>query len=303
MIKKTLKFSAVLILILIIWFSFFKTYDHEINFEVNVPTGTMYDILSSDIGWRKLGKELDIKDKVVFKSFIQDIKINNTPFELQWKFENKNDTNAVVHLNLLNKKNSLAERYKCLFRTSEHLDSLVLISQAFKTKANTFATAFKIEINGKDTIPAQTYLYVDEQSKRDRKAGKMIKSNGQLFAKNRDSLVTKTGEPFVYVQNWDLDTDDIQFRYAFPVKPQESYPEDDKVKVGQMNKRPALKATFYGNYSLSDQAWLALYNYAERQNIPIELTPIEVFYNNPMLGGDDRLWRAEVFMPLKKSSE
>lgn len=301
MIKKLLKLSVVLFVVFMIWFSFFKTYDHEISFNVNVPSGTMYDIITSEIGWQKLGKELKIKNKDKFKSFTQEININNVPFELDWKFENVNDTNAIVRLNMLNKENSLKERYLSFFKSSNNLDSLILISKAYKTKANTFATAFRIEMNGIDTIPAQTYLYVNEKSKRDSKAGKMIKSNGHLFSKNRDSLVTKTGETFVYVQNWDLKTDDINFRYAFPVKPQDNYPTDDKVKVDKISETPALKATFYGNYSLSDQAWIALYNYAERKDISIELKPIEIFYNNPMLGGDDRQWKAEVFMPLKSN--
>ena len=303
MVKKLLKFSIALFLLLIIWFSFFKKYDHEISFVVKVPSGTMYDILTSEIGWLRLDKELNIKEKEVFNSFTQELDINNTLFELRWKLENRNDTNALVRLNILNKENSLKERYLSLFQSSENLDSLILISQAFKAKANTFSTNFKIEINGQDTIPAQTYLYAEGQSKRDKKAGKMIKSNGYLFAKNNDSLITKIGETFVYVKDWNLENDSIKFRYAFPVTPQNSYPVDDLVKVDEIKQMPALKATFYGNYSLSDQAWVALYNYAKMNDIPIELTPIEIFYNNPMLGGDDRLWKAEVFMPIKTTTE
>jgi effector-binding domain-containing protein len=251
------------------------------------------------VAWQQLDKELNINEYDVFKQFIHEVNINNTPFELQWRFESRNDTNAVVKLNFLNKENSLKERYSCLFKSSPNLDSIIFISQAFKAKANAFARSFKVLIDGIDTIPSQTYLYIKEQSKRDSKAGKMIKTNGYLFSKNKDSLVTKTGETFVYVKKWDLETDSINFRYAFPIKPQSTYPTDDMVMVDDMIEQPALKATFYGNYSLSDQAWIALYNYANRNDISVELTPIEIFYNNPMLGGDDRQWKAEVFLPLK----
>lgn len=303
MINKILKFSIVLFVVFIGWFSFIKTYDHEITFLVKVPSGTMYDIVSAEVAWRQLNKDLNITGKEVFKEFVQDVNINNTPFELQWKFENRNDTNAVVKVNFLNKKNSLKERYLCLFKSSPNLDSIIFMSQAFKTKADAFARSFKVEIDGIDTIPSQTYLYVEAKTKRDQKAGKMIKNNGYLFSKNKDSLVTKTGETFVYVNNWDLETDDIEFRYAFPVETQSTYPVDAMVMVDKMLRTPALKATFYGNYSLSDQAWVALYNYANRNDIAIDLTPIEIFYNNPMLGGDDRQWKAEVFMPIKPTTE
>ncbi len=304
MINKLLKFSAVLFVIFIVWFSFFKTYDHQVFFTVNIPSGTMYDIVSAEVGWEQLNKDLQIKDKEIFKRFVQDLTIDNVPFELQWNFENRNDTNAVVRLNILNKENSLKERYLSLFQSSDNLDSIIFISQAFKAKANTFARSFRIEINGEDTLPSDVhYLYVNESSERNKKAGKMIKSNAMLFSKNRDSLVTKLGNPFVYVQNWDLETNHIDFRYAFPIEEQNSYPVDDKVLFDKLESRPALKATFYGNYSLSDNAWVALYQYAQRNDIAVELTPIEIFYNNPMLGGDDKKWKAEVFMPLKLSTE
>lgn len=300
--KKILKFLGLLFLVVVIWFSFIKTYDHHIQFKVDVPAGTMYDLLLKENTWVNLNKELKIKDYNKFKSIQQELNVNGLPFNMLWTFENKNDTNAIVHLDFTNEKHSLKERYLSLFKSSENLDSLIKLSQSLKTKANNFSKAFKIEINGIDSIPKMTYLYVSQNTMRIKKAGDMIQNNARLFVKNQDSLVTKTGNTFVYVKDWDLETDSIHFRYAFPVKSKATYPIDDIVNVDTLEKQAALKATFYGNYSLSDQAWLALYHYAERNEIDIDLTPIEIFYNNPMLGGDDKKWKAEIFMPIKNSS-
>jgi effector-binding domain-containing protein len=300
--KKIISFIAFFIIVIVLWFSFFKPYDHHISFKVDVPPGTLYDMMTDEKTWQNLNKDLIISDKDKFKSLTQELLIDEKPFELLWNFENKNDTNAIVHLDYLNKNNSLKERYLSLFKASDNQDSLIKLSNFFKTQANNFSNSFRVKVNGLDTLPPMVYLYVNQSTTRNKKAGNMIQNNARLFMKNKDSLVTKTGNPFNFVKSWYLSTDSIQFRYAFPVKSQAYYPTDKFVKVDSLPETPVLKATFYGNYSLSDQAWTTLYHYAERNNIPIDLTPIEIFYNNPMFGGNDRQWKAEVFMPLKKSS-
>ena len=50
----------------------------------------------------------------------------------------------------------------------------------------------------------------------------------------------------------------------------------------------------------SDRAWFALLNYAQNKGIAVEEKPIEVFYNNPNMGGDELSWKTEVYMPIKK---
>ncbi len=35
-----------------------------------------------------------------------------------------------------------------------------------------------------------------------------------------------------------------------------------------------------------------------KNNITIEHKPFEIFYNNPNLGGNDLVWKAEIFMPI-----
>lgn len=295
--KKILRFIGLLLLVILIWFSFIKPYDHQIDFEVNLPAGSVYYMILDTTNFEN--KTLKINDKNLFKSVRMETSFNQKPFELLWEFENLNDTNAKVHLYFKNQNNSLKERYKSLFNQSQYLDSLVSLSKTLKTKANNFSEFFKVEINGLETLEETAYLYVEHKSKREEKAGDMINSNSLLFRKNRDSLVTKTGQTFVKVDNWKPDTDSISFRYAFPVKSQAHYPTDQFVKADTLKKHQALKATFYGNYSLSDQAWIALYHYAKRKSIDITLSPVEIYYNNPMLGGDDKKWKTEVFMPVK----
>ena len=58
---------------------------------------------------------------------------------------------------------------------------------------------------------------------------------------------------------------------------------------------------YNGNYITSDRAWYELLDDAERKNIEVHQTPVEVFYNNPNYGGDELNWKAEIYMPLKNN--
>ncbi len=296
--KKILSFLGILFIVIIIWFSFFKTYDHQIEFEVNIPKGSIYHMISDINNWED--KNIKTEHKILFESIHQTTEINQKPFELLWQFENLNDTNARVKLYFKNKQHSLAERYKSLFNKSENLDSLVKVSKRFKHKAQNFSDFFSIVIYGIDTINPTAYLYVKHRTKRANKAKEMINSNALLFQKNRDSLVTKTGKTFVKVNHWQPETDSISFRYAFPVLSQKTYPVDKLVKADSLKPQKALKAIFNGNYRISDQAWLAMYHYAKRKGIKLDLSPVEIYYNNPMLGGNDKNWRTDIYMPIKE---
>ena len=72
-----------------------------------------------------------------------------------------------------------------------------------------------------------------------------------------------------------------------------------KVTYLNLNKGQGLIAIYNGNYITSDRAWYALLNYADKNNISVDALPIEIFYNNPEMGGNALLWKTEVYLPLK----
>lgn len=298
--KILLRIIITLCLVLLVWFSFFKKYDHRISFEVNISPLAFHNMLLDSTKWSSISqnqpKIIDVNNA---RSINHKLKINQIPFELYWEITNKNDTNSEVKLYYKNLENSIKERVLSLIRRSDNQKVLKEIAIGFKQSAKQFSENFKINIEGIDTIPSLTYLYIDLKGKRDDKALNMIKANALLFVKNNDSLVKKNGNVFVKIQSWNTTTDSIAFRYAFPIQPQKQYPTDTTVKADSLLAVPALKATYYGNYRNSDQAWLALITYAESHHIELDMQPLEIFYNNPISGGDDRKWKAEIYIPIK----
>jgi effector-binding domain-containing protein len=107
----------------------------------------------------------------------------------------------------------------------------------------------------------------------------------------------------VEITHWDQENDSLYYNFGQPVFVDDSLPKQQGIEYKQLKKRPAIKAVYNGNYITSDRAWYALMDYAKQNNIPIEPTVLEVFYNNPNMGGNDIEWKAEIYMPIKENNE
>lgn len=113
--------------------------------------------------------------------------------------------------------------------------------------------------------------------------------------------VTLNGLPFVEVENWDIKANRLTYNFCYPIVRSEKLPNHPEISYKRIFSKKTLKAIYNGNYLTSDRAWYALLDYAQKNNIAVENKPIEVFYNNPNMGGDELNWKTEVYMPLKES--
>ena len=119
-----------------------------------------------------------------------------------------------------------------------------------------------------------------------------------FIVKNDISL---NGKPMVEITYWNMDNDSIHFNFCYPIIKNDTLPVDNIIKYKNIENKKALKAIYNGNYISSDRAWYALIDYAKNNNIEIEKEALEIFYNNPNLGGNAIKWKAEVFLPLNKT--
>ncbi len=95
-------------------------------------------------------------------------------------------------------------------------------------------------------------------------------------------------------------TDSIAFNFCYPIIKSDTLPQINGVQYKQIQEQKAIKTVFNGNYIISDRAWYTMIAYAKKNGLAIRKQPIEVFYSNPNMGGDELNWKAEVFMPLKE---
>ena len=118
-----------------------------------------------------------------------------------------------------------------------------------------------------------------------------------VLAKNNIRL---DGPPFIQIEDWDMQTDSIAFNFCYPIIKSDTLPRIKGVKYKQVHGQKAIKTIFNGNYIISDRAWYAMIDYAKKNDLTIQKHPVEMFYSNPNMGGNELEWKAEIYMPLQQ---
>lgn len=289
-----------------IWYFGIKKEDYQVTFQV---TGTPQGIYHHILKWNSWGasKEKNITniDSSLFKEVRQKIALQDTTLQIEWRVEPLSDSITEVLVAVHSGEHSNANKLGVLAGETTFTKSVKRELKKFRSAVNSFGRSYRVSIDGIVEAPYFTYLYVTDTTQRNQKAVKMIAANVNVYPIIGEYRVEKDGFPFVKVKSWDIENDNIVFDFGFPIR-KSTWSSDKKdslrmtkrIKYGESTSYKALKATFYGNYSKSDQAWFALLNHAKENNIKLKNEPLEIFYNNPMQGGEDRNWKAEIFMPI-----
>ncbi len=280
-----------------IWYLFIKKYDYEITFMANMaPIGAYHQVKNITSNADKLVNEtlnfsdIDLKQEVIFA---------NEKVFLDWKFESVNDTITKIKVGIVSKDHSVKNRVQVITGSSSLIKLIKDDLIKFRKELRRYSDTFKIIIDGKTEIPPMDVLLVSSETQRNRKAQEMMSQNSYLYPKLKEGKVEKKGYPFVKIEQWDINKDILQMNFGFPIVHKDSLPIDSIIQYKRINAQKALKATYYGNYIKSDEAWFALLEYARLNGIVVEQKPLEIFYNNPMQDGNELQWKAEIFLPIK----
>lgn len=300
-LKKLIGLGALLLAGYLIYYLYIKTYDYQITLSAKTAPGTIFYAIGDweeALQKRGLAEVIDSKG-THFSSLDQNLKIGDSIINLKWKLNAINDSVTRVTVRIKDLENSTATRMENIFEKPPLEGILISKMNDFKKGLDTHLKGHKVKIIGMDTIPGRFYAYVEIKSSLAQKARNMIANNGGILSWLREHGFEILGKPSLEVNNWNVEKDSISFNYMFPVNETDSLPEHDLIKFKKYPSRKAIKAIYHGNYRTSDRAWFALYDYAKRNGIDIDVTPIEFFYDNPMMGGNELEWRAEIYMPLK----
>ena len=130
-----------------------------------------------------------------------------------------------------------------------------------------------------------------------------MRNNSYLSGELIGEKVQLDGPPMIEVTRWDRENDSLHYNLAQPIIKSNQLPIHDEIKYKRLFAKRAIMAEYYGNYITSDRAWYAILDYAKKNGIEVEEKPIEVFYNNPNMGGNELSWKAEIYMPIKEKYE
>jgi effector-binding domain-containing protein len=297
MLKKALSFIGILLIVGVLWYLFLKPSDYRVSFNVATTAGTINQSIKSWNAQLDGGILETSEDISVIK---QQLKFGDSIHNYTWSFSALNDSMQRIHMDVKDPDNSLANKLAIPFSETVIKKRAKQQAKAFYDILTNHLKRIKVTVEGESTVPSQYCAYIPLKGLQIEKARGMMQNYTLLSEVLLKNQVELSGTPFVEVTKWNPIQDSIEYNFCFPIKRSDKLPIIKNIKYKRIFEQPAIKAIYNGNYITSDRAWYALLEYAERNNIAVEKTPIEIFYNNPNMGGDELIWKAEVFMPLKQ---
>ncbi len=295
--KKIILGLGTLLLGGLFWYLFVKPNDYRVTFTSKGIPGTLNQeikLWANSIGNSKFVEQKNLNN------FVHHFNFNDSIHHYDWSILKLNDSMSRIKILVKDIDHSLWNKL-CIpfFETDFEKRTKKTIKDCMITiKEHT--DNFKVTILGESEIAPKYYAYVSLKSSQKGKALKMMENYSflnSILVKNGLSL---DGQPFIEIKEWFIQSDSISYNFCYPIIKPDTLPEIIGIKFNSLKSQKAIKAIYNGNYITSDRAWYHLLEYAQKKNLLVEEKPIEIFFTNPNMGGDELSWKSEVFMPLKQ---
>ncbi|WP_375587684.1 GyrI-like domain-containing protein [Flagellimonas aurea] len=298
--RKIISIILALVVGVILWYLFLKPQDYQVNFKAKAIPGTIYETVKA---WNKGFDSIIPLDYNSPSHFKQTIFVNDSVHVYNWEITRVHDSLSEVQVNIKDLSHSLGNRLSIPFSDTDFEKGSRKLLLDFNTLLNEHIKGFKVSIEKEEETLSSFCACVKLHTSPEDKAKGMMANYNFLDGILADNEVQLNGPPFVEVLDWDLENNLLTYNFCNPIVRSEKLPDHPDIEYKRMFSKNALKAVYHGNYITSDRAWYALLDYAKENNISIEEKPIEVFHNNPHIGGNELEWTTEVFMPIKESNE
>ena len=298
--KKIILVVVALVLAGLVWYLFIKPYDYLVTFNAKTVPGTINQSIKL---WGTTLKDSRLLSQEGFTHLEQNIRFSDSTYLYQWDIIPLTDSTSKVKVYVKDLEHSLKNKIAIPFLNTNFEKRTISTVKDFHEKLNEHISKFRVKIIGKNELRSTYCAYVTIKTSQFGKAQGMMNDFPLLNTILADNGIKLNGRPFLEVTEWDKETDSIQFDFCYPIIKSDSLPVHPDLKYKQFNSRNALMAIYNGNYITSDRAWYALLDYARKNNIDITELPVEVFHNNPNMGGDALSWKTEVYMPLKNADD
>lgn len=299
--KRIILFLTFSILILCAWYFFIKEYDYKITFKSTQAPGIIYNSLADLNDWKPQDSvTVTNLSKTPFTNLTQQFLIKNKAIKIDWLISRESDSITKVTALLKDTQNGFSEKLKVPFVKTDFVNLSIETLKKIKGGLKLQQDAYKLSTISSGIIPKQYCAYVTCTTKLYNKANEMIKNNFIVMEYLTENNVKLKGFPFLEVLNWNIDESELTFNFCFPIDEAENLLPSDEIKFKHTDEKQALKIVFNGNYRISDRAWFTIMDFAERNNIQLDLTPVEFFKNDPHSGSNELEWVAEIYMPIKE---
>lgn len=296
--KKVGSVTAVLLIVGLIWYLFFKPYDYTIRFDAKTFPGAINQTLKL---WdQTLDTVEKIKEENSLYQLTQKVKFGDSLQSYNWKIKPLTDSTSKVQVNIRDLNHSLMNKIKVPFSDTNFEKRSRKTVLDFIKNLKSHTKEFKVTIHGESEIPSKYVAYIPIKTVQFQKAGGMMKNATYIEQTLLKNNVQLDGPPMLEVTKWNMRVDSLEYNFCYPIIRSDYLPFNTDIKYKRIYPKKALKAVYNGNYITSDRAWYRLLEYAKQNSIKVTGKPIEFFYNNPNLGGNELEWKAEIFLPIEE---
>ena len=285
----------------LIWYLFIKESDYCISFKVKTATGTVFQGVQE---WSKARTTTDKESFVIVErknfGFIkQEMSKGITKMEYTWDIQSINDSITTVNVGVKDKQSSIYNRLTAPFYNTSFKKEQIKKITDFRNGLNKHLENFKVKIDGLGESEETFVAYISLKSVLQEKAQTMIMNDATITGFLEQSNIKIIGKPYLEIENWDLDNEQLDFNYCFPIDNNVKMINNGIVKFKTIKAVKGLEATYYGNFRTSDRAWFALLDYAKAHNYKLVNKPLEHFLANPFNGGDELSWETKIVIPFE----
>lgn len=297
--KKIIFFIAIVLIGGIVWYLFIKPHDYQVNFKAKTFPGPINQLIKT---WSNTldNSELIEEENGGLLALRQQIQFGDSTHIYTWKIVPETDSTSKVKVFVLDTEHSFKNKLTVPFSDTDFEKRTRKTLLDFNEKLNEHISKFKVEIIGEEQVNSTFCACTTQTTTQFGKANGMMKDFPLLDGILANNGVKLDGRPRLEVRNWDKVTDHITFDFCYPIIKSDTLPQHPEINYKELPSKKALKAEYYGNYITSDRAWYALLDYAKKNSLDVNALPIEVFHNNPNMGGDELKWKTEVYLPLLK---
>lgn len=298
--RKRLLIFGIPVLALALWYLFLKPYDYLVTFRAKTFPGTINQTLKS---WHaSLDSAKTIRQEGLLE-LTQQLQYNDSVHEYRWELIPLTDTTTRVKVYAKDLHHSIGNKLWIPFSDTGFEKRTRKNLLDFKALLNEHLQEFKVAVVGEERLKGTYCACIEAKGRQFDKARGMMQHSPLLGTVLVENQVSLNGPPFLEITSWNQKNDSIAYNFCYPILRSERLPQHPEITYREIFPKNALKAIYNGNYITSDRAWYALLDYARQHNLKVSGLPIEVFHNNPNLGGDEMRWKAEIFMPLTASDE
>jgi len=294
--KRILLVILAVVLIPLMYYLFIRSHEFEVNFKANTTPGDVIETLRI---WNRSLESAKIVEVDSFRSLNQTIAWNDRSYVYDWHFDMINDSVTKVKIQISEPDNRLLNKLLVPFTHQAIEKDASNIANEFYDVLKMHLQITRVEVKGVAEVESSFCLCRSLETEQMDKANGMMKDFVLLTSAIEKFKLKSTGSPAVRIREWSHHLGSLKFDFCFPIAKTDSLPTFDSLVFKSFEKQKALKAEFRGNYITSDRAWYALIQYAEKNGYKITGLPIELFYDNPNLGMNERNWKAEIYLPIE----